>query len=407
MSAKGKKPLVPRLRFAEFREAGEWVEDTLENRGCFTGGGTPNKGNQAFWKGNFPWVSSSDISEDTIHHIEITKFITKGAINKSATKVVPRNSLLIVERVAVGKIAVTIDEISTSQDFINFTPQIDDVIFLGYYLKSKKNVLLGFSQGMAIKGFTKNDIATLILSFPASRQKQQKIATCLTALDDLISAATGRLDALKQHKQGLMQQLFPAEGETVPRLRFPEFRDDDTWQIKLLGKVAKNCDSKRMPITEEDRIKGDVPYYGASGIIDYVHDYIFDEDLLCISEDGANLVTRIYPIAFSISGRSWINNHAHVLKFKKSYTQVIVQNYLNLVSLKDYLTGMAQPKLNRAMLDIIPIPIPESKEQQKIAACLTALDDLISAQTQKIAKLKTHKRGLMQQLFPAVDETHR
>ena len=204
---------VPRLRFPEFRDAGEWVEDTLENRGCFTGGGTPNKGNQAFWRGNFPWVSSSDISEDTIHHIEITKFITKGAIEKSATKVVPRNSLLIVARVAVGKVAVTIDEISTSQDFINFTPQIDDVIFLGYYLKYNKNVLLGFSQGMAIQGFTKNDIATLILSFPANRQEQQKIAACLTALDDLISAQTQKIAELKTHKRGLMQQLFPAVDE--------------------------------------------------------------------------------------------------------------------------------------------------------------------------------------------------
>lgn len=213
MSAKGRRPLVPRLRFPEFRDAGEWVEDTLENRGCFTGGGTPNKGNQAFWRGNFPWVSSSDISEDTIHHIEITKFITKGAIEKSATKVVPRNSLLIVARVAVGKVAVTIDEISTSQDFINFTPQIDDVIFLGYYLKYNKNVLLGFSQGMAIQGFTKNDIATLILSFPANRQEQQKIAACLTALDDLISAQTQKIAELKTHKRGLMQQLFPAVDE--------------------------------------------------------------------------------------------------------------------------------------------------------------------------------------------------
>ena len=87
---------------------------------------------------------------------------------------IPRNSLLIVARVALGKVAVTIDEITTSQDFINFTPQIDDVIFLGYYLKYNKNVLLGLSQGMAIKGFTKNDIATLILSFPDNRQEQKK-----------------------------------------------------------------------------------------------------------------------------------------------------------------------------------------------------------------------------------------
>lgn len=159
-----------------------------------------------------------------------------------------------------------------------------------------------------------------------SPKEQQKIADCLSSLDDLITSQNQKVDALKQHKKGLMQQLFPAEGETVPKLRFPEF-ENEPWNIKPLGKVADNLDFKRVPITESDRKKGATPYYGASGIIDYVEGYIFDEDLLCISEDGANLVARTYPIAFSISGKTWVNNHAHVLKFKKKYTQTIIENY--------------------------------------------------------------------------------
>lgn len=175
--------------------------------------------------------------------------------------------------------------------------------------------------------------------------------------------------------------------------------------MKPLGEAGKNLDSKRVPITEKDRIKGDIPYYGASGVIDYVKDFIFDEELLCISEDGANLVVRTYPIAFSIAGKAWVNNHVHVLKFEYAFTQVIVENYLNAINLEDYLTGMAQPKLNRAKLDIIPIPLPSLHEQQKIADCLSSLDELITAETQKLEAYKDHKKWLMQQLFPAEGET--
>ncbi|EPZ5904527.1 restriction endonuclease subunit S [Vibrio fluvialis] len=190
----------------------------------------------------------------------------------------------------------------------------------------------------------------------------------------------------------------------VPELRFPEFIN--SWEIKHIGKVAKNLDYKRKPITQQERISGSTPYYGASGIIDYVDGYIYDESLLCISEDGANLIARSYPIAFSIHGKTWVNNHAHVLKFKYSHMQTIVENYLNNISLEDYLTGMAQPKLNRAKLDIIPIPLPlDLKEQQKIADFLSSMDDLIATNTKKLELLKFHKKGLMQKLFPAEGES--
>lgn len=193
--------------------------------------------------------------------------------------------------------------------------------------------------------------------------------------------------------------------ETLPRLRFPEFQDAPEWEEKPLGIIAENLDNKRIPITESDRVRGEIPYYGASGIVDYVKDFIFDEDLLCVSEDGANLVARTSPIAFSVSGKTWVNNHAHVLKFGNRSTQIMIENYLNFIKLDDFLTGMAQPKLNRAMLDSIPIPLPDIDEQQKIADCLTSLDELIAAQGQKLDALKAHKKGLLQQLFPAEGET--
>ena len=238
----------------------------------------------------------------------------------------------------------------------------------------------------------------------ASSEEEQKIADCLSSIDELIDAESRKLKALEKYKKGLMQKLFPAEGKTLPEWRFPEFRGKSEWRIKPLGKICTNYDSRRIPITEKDRVKGEIPYIGASGVIDYINDFIFDEDLLCVSEDGANLVARTYPIAFSISEKTWVNNHAHVLKFSHKYTQDIVESYLNMINLQDFLTGMAQPKLNRAKLDIIPIPLPEEEEQKKIAGCLSDVDTMITEQSNKVEQLKAHKKGLMQGLFPSLEE---
>lgn len=142
------------------------------------------------------------------------------------------------------------------------------------------------------------------------------------------------------------------------------------WKIKYLDKLCENLDSKRVPITKSSRKSGNIPYYGASGIVDYVADYIFDEDLLLVSEDGANLLARTYPIAFSITGKTWVNNHAHVLRFKEKITQTFIEYYLNSISLEPYVSGMAQPKLNQKSLNSIAIPFPPLLEQKRIVAIL-------------------------------------
>lgn len=140
------------------------------------------------------------------------------------------------------------------------------------------------------------------------------------------------------------------------------------WNIKYLDELCENLDSKRIPITKSSKKSGNIPYYGASGIVDYVADYIFDEDLLLVSEDGANLLARTYPIAFSITGKTWVNNHAHVLRFKEKITQSFIEYYLNSISLESYVSGMAQPKLNQKSLNSIAIPIPPLPEQKRIVA---------------------------------------
>jgi type I restriction enzyme M protein len=161
------------------------------------------------------------------------------------------------------------------------------------------------------------------------------------------------------------------------------------WPKRQLGSLAENLDSRRVPITKGDRKEGPFPYYGASGIVDHVADYIFDENILLISEDGANLLARSTPIAFSVSGKCWVNNHAHVLKFESPATQKFVEVYLNSIAIEEFVTGAAQPKLNQQALNSIPIPIPDDvATQQAIAAEIDAEQVLVGANRELMARFE-------------------
>ena len=141
--------------------------------------------------------------------------------------------------------------------------------------------------------------------------------------------------------------------------------------------------------SKEHRKSGQFPYYGASGIVDYVNDYIFDEDILLISEDGANLLARSTPIAFSVSGQSWVNNHAHVLRFKTLDAQKYVEYYLNSVSIQEYVTGSAQPKLNQKALSGIQIPLPDDRAiLQSLVSEVEAEQAVIKANSELIQRFE-------------------
>lgn len=146
------------------------------------------------------------------------------------------------------------------------------------------------------------------------------------------------------------------------------------YAVVTLEDIAENRDSMRKPVTSGKREAGEYPYYGASGIVDYVKDYIFDGDYLLVSEDGANLLARSTPIAFSISGKNWVNNHAHVLKFDCYETRRFVEFYLNSIDLTPYISGGAQPKLNQKNLNRIEIPLPSQERQKYIVDILDRFD---------------------------------
>ncbi len=177
----------------------------------------------------------------------------------------------------------------------------------------------------------------------------------------------------------------------------------DGWEEKKLGDICENLDSQRIPITKSKRKSGNMPYYGASGVVDYVADFIFDENLLLVSEDGANLLARTYPIAFSISGKTWVNNHAHVLRFREMSLQKFVEYYLNSISLESYVSGMAQPKLNQKALNSISLPLAPKADRERIIENLNVLTEetqrLKTIYRQKIAALKELKQSILQKAF--------
>ena len=165
------------------------------------------------------------------------------------------------------------------------------------------------------------------------------------------------------------------------------------YAVVTLEDIAENCDSMRKPVTSGKREAGEYPYYGASGIVDYVKDYIFDGDHLLVSEDGANLLARSTPIAFSISGKNWVNNHAHVLKFDCYETRRFVEFYLNSIDLALYISGGAQPKLNQKNLNRIEIPLPSQERQKYIVDILDRFDAICNDLTSGLpAEIEARQR---------------
>jgi type I restriction enzyme S subunit len=175
----------------------------------------------------------------------------------------------------------------------------------------------------------------------------------------------------------------------------------DNWKEYLLEDVVECLDGRRIPLKKEDRekLKGSYPYYGASGIIDYVNDYIFDEDLILLGEDGENVVSRNLPLVFKISGKNWVNNHAHVLRPKGNHD---LQFLVYLLENRDYLdivSGSAQPKINQQNLMKLGFRVPQPKTQRKIAHILSTCDDVIEQTEAAIAKYQALKQGMMHDLF--------
>lgn len=184
----------------------------------------------------------------------------------------------------------------------------------------------------------------------------------------------------------------------VPKIRFKGFYDD--WEQRKLGDIIDFLDTLRKPLKETDRESGPYPYYGASGIVDYVADYIFDEELILLSEDGANITDRNYPVCFLATGKYWVNNHAHVLKAHNKMDNYFICMSMERKDYSNYNTGMAMPKLNKDTCCQIPVDCPVFEEQKKIGDYFRNLESLITLHQRKLEKLKIIKKSMLKTCFP-------
>ena len=247
-----------------------------------------------------------------------------------------------------------------------------------HFLLNMQQQLHEFKSGGGVPHVYPRNVAPIQIPIPCpdnpkkSLEIQAEIVRILDAFTAMTAELTAELNLRRQQYNYYRDQLLSFEEGEV--------------EWKTLGELAFNHNPKRKPITSGLREPGEIPYYGASGIVDYVKDYIFDGDFLLVSEDGANLLARNTPIAFSISGKTWVNNHAHVLSFDTYEERKYIEYYLNSIDLTPYISGAAQPKLNKKNLESIPIPNPTFEGKERIVAILDKFDTLTSSLTEGLPR---------------------
>lgn len=328
------------------------------------------------------------------HELDLSelKFIS-DSVAVPASKIVRPGSLIVCtasgSKAHLGKVAYIDSDYGYA--FGGFMGQLTpyegvDGRYLFYVLISSgyKEFIATLSDGVNINNLKFDDLGRFSVAMPPLPEQRRLVAI----LDEAFEAiGTAKVNAEKNLRNA--RELFRSEAKSI------FLRGAACWPTKTVDQLSTNLDSRRVPITKSDRRAGEFPYYGASGIVDYVADYIFDGDTLLVSEDGANLLARSTPIAFSVSGLYWVNNHAHILKFANMATQKFVEFYLESIPLDEYITGAAQPKLNQKALNSIPIPIPATlNEQVKVVARL----ERGLEQSEQLQRVYERKRNALDEL---------
>ncbi|UUL78044.1 restriction endonuclease subunit S (plasmid) [Pseudarthrobacter sp. Fe7] len=329
-------------------------------------GYTPSKSNASFWtEGTVPWFRMEDIRANGGILDRALQQIPEIAVKGG--KLFPANSLLVATSATIGEHAlVTVPHLS-NQRFTSlsvkaeYSDQVDMkfVYYYGFVLDEwcRNNITTSSFASVDMAGFKRFRIPVPPL------EVQWEIVQVLDQFTQLEAELDAELEARRRQYEHYRSELLKFDTDTA---------------LRPLGDLAENLDRRRMPVTRDARTPGDIPYYGASGVVDYVSDFIFDGDFLLVSEDGANLLARSTPIAFSISGKTWVNNHAHVLRFDTYAERRFVEIYLNSIDLSPFISGAAQPKLNKANLNRIPIPDPSLDEKERIVGLLDRFDALIN-----------------------------
>ena len=399
---------IPELRFPEFRNEGEWELKALE---------------------------------DALDYERPDKYIVSGTnYQNEGTPVLTANKSFILgytnEDFGIYKKlpAIIFDDFTVDSKFVDFPFKVKSSAIK--ILKPKKKDDLRFVYELISqidfnatehKRYYISEYQKLKLPFPSIKE-QQKIASCLSSLDEVITAHNQKLDLLIDHKKGLMQNLFPQEGEKVPKLRFKEFEKDGEWKLKQLG-VDKLIEIKgrigyRGYTTEDIVSKGEGAISMSPSNIDenwnlnfekstYITWDKYDESPEIMLEEGFTALVKTgssYGKAAYIKNlieKTTINPQLVVLKPKKIdsyFLYLLATNTSIQKQIQETVVGGAIPTLSQDSISKFEVLVPKRKEQEKIASCLLTLNQLIISQTEKIEQLKLHKKGLMQGIFPKIED---
>lgn len=401
-----KSALVPRLRFPEFREAGEWIAKRLKSA-CDV-----NPANSELPE-RFVYI---DLESVEAGELKARRIINRDEAPSRAQRLLRYGDVIfqIVRPYQRNNLHFKIDEkvpYVASTGYVQLRAnESEDFLFQAVHTDDFVERVIAKCTGSSYPAINSSDLADISLAIP-SKAEQQKIADCLSSLDELITAETQKLNALKTHKRGLMQQLFPREGETVPRLRFPEFRKTGDWSKVTAGQLFSNRierGSSGLPIYSVTMNDGLVPRASLDRKIDDIAEVSANKTAR--TGDLAYNMMRMWQGALGIAPEDCMVSPAYIVLKPQGVNPFFFYYLLKLPQSLRVLTahsrGLTEDRLRMYYDDFAKVALqcPSRPEQDRIADCLLSVDKLIAAQSQKIDALKTHKKGLMQQLFPVLDE---
>jgi type I restriction enzyme S subunit len=400
----GQSGLLPKLRFPEFLDTNGWKLEKLGPKSNKVGSGiTPRGGEKNYKKSGRPFVRSQNVGWGELL-LDDVAFIDEDTHSSfSSTEIETYDVLLNITGASIGRTAVADARIAGGNVnqhvcIIRTKPAELSPYFLNQFLISQdgQTQIDSFQAGGNRQGLNFEQIRSLLIPLPNTQTEQQKIASCLSTLDELIGAQGRKVAALRTHKKGLMQQLFPCEGETQPRLRFPEFQDAGDWEEMNLADLAESISSGKDNAAPD----GLFDLYGSTGIIGKANSRSYSGTYLLVARVGANA-----GFLTKATGDFGVTDNTLVIVLKAKLNIDFVFYYLHQINLNKMIFGSGQPLITGGQLKALKIKVPTHQtEQQRIASCLSSLDELITAETQKLEALKTHKRGLMQQLFPSPED---
>jgi type I restriction enzyme S subunit len=416
--SKNEKTILPQLRFRQFKDYQTWKIDKLGNLIV------PVEERAGTKKYTLMSVTSGiglvsqiekfgrEIAGSAYKNYYVIK---KGdfAYNKSATKQFPEGYISMLseyEEAALPNSIFTCFRITDNESCSKFFDQLFQSNYHGSWLR---NFISVGARAHGSLNIDNKHLWNMPVAFP-NLKEQEKIADCLSSIDDLITTEVKKNEALKTHKKGLMQKLFPADGETVPEWRFPEFRDSDDWEETTLEEVAdyENGKAHENEISEKGKYivvnskfistEGEVKKYTDSANL-----FAYEGDILMVLSDVPN--GRAIAKCYYVEKDQTYTVNQRVCRLRPRTVNGLL--LLHIVNRNSYFLnfddGVKQTNLKKDDVLMCPFALPKNpKEQRKIADCLSALDTLITVQGKKIEVLKIHKKGLMQGLFPSIEEVN-